>query len=137
VPNWCKDDAFLLLMNLTPGKSGFAITYLNNDDKASLIDECKNDLGNSILAGIMCVQKNGAWTAHVMGFDFDAVRAAIPDLAKYPNMSKFMMNIAMLDMAPEDYVTVIKTIDLPAGAAPLGFGLPGLRPPARHPAEPP
>lgn len=116
VPNWCKDDAVQVLMNLTPGKSGYAVTYLNQADKDSLPEDYKT------LAGIMCVQNGGAWTAHALGFNWDPVYAAIPD--GYPNMGKFMMNIAMLRTAPEDYVSVIKTIDLPAGAAPADYARP-------------
>ena len=120
VPNWCKDDAVQIIMNLTPGKSGFTITYLNKDDTASLKEEYKT------LAGIMCVKNNGTWTAHVLGFDFDAVRAAIPNLAAYPNMSKFMMNIAMLKMDSEDYTSVIKSIPLPVGKVPADYAGPGV-----------
>ncbi|GBC63334.1 hypothetical protein DENIS_4328 [Desulfonema ishimotonii] len=74
VPPWCKDDALLTLLNATPGKRGYAVFYLNSDDKASLRDDAK------AIASVF-FRWNGSSTAPegegmALSFDFTEAKAA-------------------------------------------------------------
>ncbi|CAN2046099.1 Formylmethanofuran dehydrogenase subunit E domain-containing protein [Candidatus Magnetomoraceae bacterium gMMP-1] len=45
VPPWCKDDALMTLLNATPGKKGYGVFYLNDDEISNLKDDTKNIAG--------------------------------------------------------------------------------------------
>ena len=42
VEPWCKEDALLVLLNATPGKKSYAVSYPNDEDKQKRTAEAKN-----------------------------------------------------------------------------------------------
>ncbi|NLI82593.1 MAG: hypothetical protein GX443_13035 [Deltaproteobacteria bacterium] len=115
IPPWCKDDALQILLNTTPGKSGYAVFYLSAADKGNLREEAKD------LAGVF-FRKNqsGKWEGVVLGFSFAKIEEmGGPTTAQgYAWESRLAMDLWLLDYLdqPELFINVIKTFELQQGA---------------------
>ena len=120
---WCKVDAMLVLLNATPGKIGYAVTYPSDADKAKWKPEAKN------AATIVYRQndKTKRWEGRVFGFDW--VETSCP---KTENgvIDKLCADLWYLDRmdAPEKFVQVIKEFELPEGVTPKDWARPGVDP---------
>jgi formylmethanofuran dehydrogenase subunit E-like metal-binding protein len=128
IPPWCKDDALQILLNTTPGKSGYAVYYLNADDKANLKDEAKD------IAGIF-FRYNGTTKLYegiVLTFSFSTVTAmsGFDTSVGYGWDSRLAMDLWFLDYLdqPELFITEIRSFELPSGMAPTGWARPGTDP---------
>jgi formylmethanofuran dehydrogenase subunit E-like metal-binding protein len=63
---WCKEDALQIMLNATPGKKGYAVSYASSDNKAKWKDEFKN-------ASTILYRENPStkqWEGVVLGFSF-------------------------------------------------------------------
>ncbi len=125
LPPWCKDDAIQILLNATPGKRSYAVTYLTNEDKDRLKDEYQN------IAGIF-FRKNddGIWEGSVLGFDFDLAREMmnIDWNGMYWWESRLLMNLGFLQYleTPEIFISELKQFFLEQGTEPKDFARPGV-----------
>ena len=113
----------LVLLNATPGKNGYAVTYPSDADKAKWKPEAKN------AATIVYRQndKTKRWEGRVFGFDW--VETSCP---KTENgvIDKLCADLWYLDRmdAPEKFVQVIKEFELPEGVTPKDWARPGVDP---------
>jgi formylmethanofuran dehydrogenase subunit E-like metal-binding protein len=123
VQPWCKEDALLSMLNATPGKKGYAITYATDDDIAAW-PEWASDAANIIYRQD---PDSGNWVAIVLGFTWG--ETGCPD---YGNsvLTKLCTDLWYLDRfdQPEAFVTVLKEIELPEGAEPTDYARPGVDP---------
>ncbi|QTA89707.1 FmdE family protein [Desulfonema magnum] len=110
IPPWCKDDALITMLNETPGKRGYGVFHLNDEDKAKLKDEAKN------IAGIFFRwngdSNNPMGEGIVLSFDFSESKKLNnwgEDTPWNWWESRFKMDIWLLDYLnmPEDFVEVI------------------------------
>jgi formylmethanofuran dehydrogenase subunit E-like metal-binding protein len=128
IPPWCKDDAFLTLLNATPGKSGYALYYPTNDDKAKLKEEAKE------IAGIFFRRnaEKGLWEGMVLSFSFAKVTqlSGIDTSKGYGWDSRLKMDLWLLDYLdrPELFIGPILELSLKPGESPSDLARPGVNP---------
>jgi len=123
VQPWCKEDALMVMLNATPGKTGYAVTYPTDADKARWLPEAQNAVN-------IIYRKNGStnrWDGMVLGFTWG--NTGCPS---YGNsvIDKLCMDMWYLDRmdAPENFVSVIHTFELPEGVEPKAYARPGVDP---------
>ena len=123
VQPWCKEDALLSMLNATPGKGGYSVTYPTDEDIAGW-PEWASDAANIIYRQD---PDTGNWVAVVLGFTWG--ETGCPD---YGNsvLTKLCTDLWYLDRfdQPEEFVTVLKEIELPEGAEPKDYARPGVDP---------
>ena len=119
----CKEDALLVLLNATPGKNGYAISYPTEEDKLKRKDAAKD-------AATIFYRKNDQthlWEGIVLGFQLK--ENACP---KYNNklIDKLCTDLYYLKYMdqPEKFVKVIKSVELPEGVSPKDWARPGIDP---------
>jgi formylmethanofuran dehydrogenase subunit E-like metal-binding protein len=112
-PNWCKEDAFQMIWDSTPGKNSMFVMALSPDDEAAL----KAKYGTRP-AGIIIrwndAAKKGKGVA--LGFDFDTISEEV-GVANWTGPSwapKLVQDIGMMDYIdkPESVITTLKEFDI-------------------------
>ena len=110
-PIWCKDDAFPILWDITPGKKGPVLIPLSDSDEEVLLEKY-----NTSPAGIIIRwnsrEKTGQGIA--VGFNWDDCMGPFqpwtqPSWGYYPKITENMLNY--LD-EPEEYVSTIYDFDV-------------------------
>ena len=127
VKPWCKEDALIVLLNTTPGKKGYAISYPNEEDTAQWKEEAKN------AATIIFRQDSETkkWEGRLLGFSFDTAN----EMHEFPDYGSSVLNklysalwyLDYLDQ-PELFVSVIKEFELTEGEDPKDWARPGVNP---------
>ena len=127
VKPWCKEDALIVLLNTTPGKKGYAISYPNEEDTAQWKEEAKN------AATIIFRQDSETkkWEGRLLGFSFDTAN----EMHEFPDYGSSVLNklysalwyLDYLDQ-PELFVSVIKEFELAQGEDPKDWARPGVNP---------
>ncbi len=120
---WCKEDALMVMLNATPGKGGYSVTYPTDDDKAGWWSEFTDAVN-------IVYRKNGntgIWQGLILGFQWGET-----DCPAYDNslLDKLCMDMWYLDKldAPEDFVYEILSFELPEGVTPKDMARPGYDP---------
>ncbi len=127
VKPWCKEDALMVLLDTTPGKKGYAISYPNKEDTAQWKEEAKN-------AATIIFRQNGTtkrWEGRLLGFSFDKAN----DIHEFPDYGSSVLNKLYSDLwyldyldQPELFVSVIKEFELAEGEDPKDWARPGVNP---------
>ncbi len=122
---WCKEDALMVLLNATPGKTGYAAVYANAADIATWKTEAKD------AANIIYRQdgKTKKWDGVVLGFIW-ATDTGCPNYDNNGTITKLCSDLWYLNRMdqPELFVKEIKRFDLPEGLAPKDWARPGVDP---------
>ncbi len=112
-PNWCKEDAFQMIWDSTPGKNSMFVMALNPDDEAAL----KAKYGTRP-AGIIIRWNDGAKKGKgvALGFNFDQISAEL-GLVNWTGPSwapKLVQDIGMIPYVdkPESVITTLKEFDV-------------------------
>ena len=124
VQPWCKEDALLVMLNTTPGKGGYAVSYPTDEDKARWLPEAKD-------AATIFYRKNpatGAWDGIILGFGWDR-KTDCPDFGK-SMLGKLCSDLFFLKhlQTPEKFVKTVHTFVLPKGVEPKEYARPGINP---------
>ena len=124
VQPWCKEDALLVMLNTTPGKKGYAITYPTEADKAKWSASVEK-------ASTIFYRKNpvtNTWDGMILGFDWDR-KTDCPDFGK-SMLGKLCSDLFFLKhlQTPEKFVTSVHTFVLPKGVDPKVYARPGVDP---------
>ncbi|MCK5507868.1 MAG: hypothetical protein KAI50_05040 [Desulfobacterales bacterium] len=127
VKPWCKEDALIVLLDTTPGKKGYAISYPNEEDTAQWKEEAKN------AATIIFRQDSETkkWKGRLLGFSFDTAN----EMHEFPDYGSSVLNklysalwyLDYLDQS-ELFVSVIKEFELAQGEDPKDWARPGVNP---------
>ena len=112
-PNWCKEDAYQMIWDSTPGKNSMFIMALSPEDEAAV----KAKYGNRP-AGIIIrwndVAKKG--TGMALGFDFDTIskEVGVADWTGPSWAPKLVQDIGMMDYIdkPESVITTLYEFDV-------------------------
>jgi formylmethanofuran dehydrogenase subunit E-like metal-binding protein len=120
---WCKEDALLVLLNATPGKRSYAVSYPTDVDLARRTPEAKN-------ASTIVYRQNDQtqrWEGLILAFEW-----AETSCSKTDNMiiDKLCVDLWYLKRMkrPEEFVKVVKTFELPDGVSPKDWARPGVDP---------
>ena len=127
VKPWCKEDALIVLLNTTPGKKGYAISYPSEEDIAQWKEGAKN-------AATIIFRQDGAtkkWEGRLLGFSFDKAN----EMHEFPDYGSSLLNKLYSDLwyldyfdQPELFVSVIKEFELAEGEDPKAWARPGVNP---------
>ena len=123
VDPWCKEDALMTLLNATPGKKKYAVTYPSNEDRARRLPEVET-------AATIVYRQNDQtrhWEGIILGFDW-----ADTTCPKTGNViiDKLCLDLWYLERIdnPDAFVKVLKTVALPDGVSPMDWAGPGVDP---------
>jgi formylmethanofuran dehydrogenase subunit E-like metal-binding protein len=120
---WCKEDALLVLLNATPGKRSYAVSYHTDVDLARRTPEAKN-------ASTIIYRQNDQtqrWEGLILAFEWAETSCS--------NTGNMVIDKLCVDLwylkrmeRPEDFVKVVKTFELPEGTSPRDWARPGVDP---------
>ncbi|CCK81913.1 FmdE family protein [Desulfobacula toluolica] len=96
-PVWCKEDAFMAMLDTTPGKGGMIVKKLTDEQKQKI------SIDNPAAMLLITDKKTGIGRGIVFSFDFDKVKALVSKDSAKPAMTFAMLQY--LDQ-PEKFVTV-------------------------------
>lgn len=102
-PVWCKEDAFQVVMDCTPGKRCLVVKPLSEKQKEKIAVDNP--------AGFLLIWNSKEKTGKgvVLSFDFNAFKALYPE--KTPKAATVITTVRHLK-APERFVSVFKVFDL-------------------------
>jgi len=113
-PNWCKEDAFQMIWDATPGKNSMVVMALSPEDEAALKEKYGTRPAGIIIRWNDAAQKG---TGVALGFDFDKVSEEL-GLVNFTGPSwapKLVQDIGMMPYLehPESVITTLKefTVD--------------------------
>ena len=120
---WCKEDALAVLLNATPGKKSYYVSYPTEAELNALTGEAK-------LAATIVYRQNPesrVWEGLVLGCEFGET-----PYAKTGNTVIDKLNTDLYLLAnqqqPEKFVKVVRRFDLPKGVTPTDWTRPGVDP---------
>lgn len=121
VQPWCKEDALITLLNATPGKKSYAVSYPTADDIAAWPEWAKN-------ASTIVYRSNpetGKWEGIVL--EYQSGDTGCPDYGSSV-ITKLCSDLWYLDHMdhPEDFIQVIRTFELPEDDSPQNYARPGV-----------
>jgi len=123
VDPWCKEDALLVLLNATPGKRGYAVSYPTKADKARRVPEAKN-------ASTIVYRQDGQtmrWEGEVLGFEWAETSCRKTGNGIIDRLRTDLWYLERMEK-PENFVKVIKRFELPDGVSPGYWARPGVDP---------
>lgn len=126
VQPWCKEDALMVMLNATPGISGYAVTYSTPAGRA--------EWGKFENASSIIYHKNATdtqWQGVVLGFTFPDGETT--GCSKYtdPTVNKLCSDMWLLEKLDdpatiETLMTVYHKFKLPVGKHPKDYAAPGV-----------
>lgn len=96
-PVWCKEDAFMAMLDTTPGKGGMIVKKLTKAQKEKI------SINNPAAIVLITDKKTKIGSGIAFSFDFDKVRALVPKESAKPATTFALLKY--LDQ-PEKFVTV-------------------------------
>jgi len=123
VEPWCKEDALMVLLNATPGKLGYAVSYPTKSDIARRLPEAKN-------ASTIAYRKNGQsgkWDGVVLGFEWVDTSCPKTGNGVVDKLCADLWYLERLAKADE-FVKVIRQFEMPDGTNPRDWARPGVDP---------
>jgi formylmethanofuran dehydrogenase subunit E-like metal-binding protein len=123
VQPWCKEDALMVLLNTTPGKKSYAITYPTEDDIASWPTWAK-DLSTIVYRYDPLSE---IWQGIALEYNWE--ETGCPDYG-HSVMNKLCTDLWYLDRMdqPENFVTILKNFELPPKVHPKEYARPDVDP---------
>jgi formylmethanofuran dehydrogenase subunit E-like metal-binding protein len=120
---WCKEDALMTLLNATPGKKKYAVTYPSKEDLARRLPEVET------AATIIYRQddRTKQWEGILLGFDWADTSCTKTGNVIIDKLCTDLWYLERID-TPEAFVKVLKTVALPDGASPMDWAGPGIDP---------
>ncbi len=113
----------MVMLNATPGKSGYAVIYPTDEDKAKWTTEGQE-------AVTIVYRKNadtGLWNGLVLGFTWGDTGCPDYGSSVITKLCSDLWYLARMDQ-PETFVKVIRQFQLPEGAQPKDYARPGVDP---------
>lgn len=119
----CKEDAFLVMLNTTPGKKGFGISYPTTEDIAAW-PEWAASARNIVYRKD---PQTGLWSGVLLGYKGGDTECPSYGHSVMDKLCADLWYLQNLDH-PEDFVEVLYEFDLPEGVAPTDYARPGVDP---------
>jgi formylmethanofuran dehydrogenase subunit E-like metal-binding protein len=121
VQPWCKEDALLSMLNTTPGKRGYAVTYPTEEDIAAWPEWAGK-------ASTIVYRKDpdtGNWDGLVLGFVWGETGCPEYGHSVMDKLCSDLWYLERLDQ-PKNYIKVLKKFVLPEGVDPKTYARPGV-----------
>lgn len=121
---WCKEDALIVLLNATPGKRSYSIIYPTDAD----IDTWPTWAQETSTIVYRYDSIFESWEGIALGFSWGE-GTGCPDYG-HSVMNKLCRDLEFVDQmdTPENFVTEVGTVTLPAGVHPKEYARPGADP---------
>jgi formylmethanofuran dehydrogenase subunit E-like metal-binding protein len=123
VQPWCKEDALLSMLNTTPGKKGYAVTYPTAEDIAAWPDWA----GNASTIVYRKCPDTGNWDGMVLGYEGGDTGCLDYGHSVMNKLCSDLWYLERLDQ-PETFIKVLKEFELPEGVDPKSYARPGVDP---------
>jgi len=123
VQPWCKEDALMVILNTTPGKSGYHVSYPTAGDMTSWADKVKN-------ASTIVYRKDpvsGLWDGVVLGYQGGTTGCPSYGHSVMDKLCADLWYLKRLDH-PEEFIKVLHEFELPEGVTPQSYARPGVDP---------
>lgn len=123
VSPWCKEDALVVMLNTTPGKKGYAVTYPTADDTAGWPEWARN-------AATIAYRKDpasGTWDGVVLGYAGGDTGCPSYGHSVIDKLCSDLWYLERLDQ-PEQFIKLLNEFELPAGDDPKNYARPGVDP---------
>lgn len=123
VQPWCKEDALLVMLNATPGKKGYAVSYSTEEDRSLWLPEVQN-------AANIIYRKSaetGNWEGIVIGFTWGDTGCPTYNNSVMDKLCSDLYYQNNLDH-PENFIEVLHEFELPEGVDPKEYARPGVDP---------
>lgn len=120
---WCKEDALMVLLNATPGKKKYAVSYPAKADRAERLPEVET-------AATIVYRRdnqNQKWEGIILGFDWADTSCTETGNGIIDKLCMDLWYLEQID-TPEAFVKVLKTFSLPDGVSPIDWAGPGTDP---------
>jgi formylmethanofuran dehydrogenase subunit E-like metal-binding protein len=117
----CKEDALVVMLNTTPGKSGYSVTYPTDEDIAKWPTWAKT--ARNII--YWKETSDSPWVALVLEYNGGDTGCPSYSSSILSKLCSDLWYLGHLD-EPEEFVNVLKEIELPAGATPKDYARPGV-----------
>jgi len=110
---WCKEDALIVLLNATPGKKSYSVSYLTAEDKADWVQEIQD------VSSIVFRQnpQSKIWEGLALAFHWPEIN--VPEFPD-DSVKKLYRSLWFLDHieAYEDFIQELKRFKLSEGLTP-------------------
>ena len=123
VEPWCKEDALMVLLNATPGKRGYAVSYPTKSDMEHWLPEMQE-------ASTIVYRKNEQterWEGLLVAFDWADTECPKTGSGAVDRLCANLWYLKRMDK-PEDFVKIVKKFELPDGVSPKEWARPGVDP---------
>lgn len=122
---WCKEDALMVMLNATPGKNGYAVTYATEEDRSQWPD-APVDYRN--VSNIIYGRKSdGSWQGLILGFSFASIEETGCGKYSHSAVGKLCADLWYLGRLdnPERFVKLYGSFKLEASDHPKNYARPG------------
>lgn len=119
----CKEDALLVMLNTTPGKSGYGVNYPTAEDKAHWPDWAQG--ARNIVYRYDA--QTGIWQGVLLGYTGGDTGCPAYGHSVMDKLCGDLWYLAHMDH-PEDFVRVLYEFELPEGVTPKDYARPGVDP---------
>ncbi|GAB6906324.1 conserved exported hypothetical protein [Desulfosarcina cetonica] len=119
----CKEDALQVMLNTTPGKGGYSVTYPTSED----IDNWPEDLQSARNIAYVKQSSESTWTALVLGYQGGETGCLEYGHSVMNKLCADLWYLEKLDQ-PEEFVTVLDSVSLESGESPKDYARPGMDP---------
>lgn len=122
VQPWCKEDALIVMLNATPGKKSYAVSYSTDEDKSQWAEEVKD-----AATIVYRTNEQGLWEGIVLGMSW--ADTGCPTTGN-SLIDKLCSDLYYLDHlgTPADFVQILYSFTLSEGQTPQDFARPGQDP---------
>ena len=113
----------MVLLNATPGKRGYAVSYPTKSDIAKRVPEAKN-------ASTIVYRQNGQsgkWEGLVLGFEWAETLCSKTGNGVVDKLCADLWYLNRMDQ-PDKFIKIIKRFELPEGISPSDWARPGVDP---------
>ncbi len=119
---WCKEDALIMILNATPGKKQYSVTYPSSEDKA----KWKEDYKNATTIIYRQDPSTNQWEGIILGFTFASQTGC--ENIKSSTIQRICADIYYLRFleTPEEFVKPLYKFILPPGKTPQDLSRPGV-----------
>jgi len=120
---WCKEDALMVMLNATPGKSGYAVTYSTAVDR-----QAWGEYSTAVNIVYGQLPQDNSWEGLILGFNWATDEQTGCGAYQNGSIKRLCMDLWYLEKLnqPELFVVPLKTFTLETSDHPKNYAGPGM-----------